>query len=77
MLMPINIYLLYKEGKKSNVVLYVGQFLAMVLLGTRTAGYGAAIISVAAFACYGIVILIKKEKMYYVFMWRLVRQKKK
>lgn len=63
MLMPINIYLLYKEGKKSNVVLYVGQFLAMVLLGTRTAGYGAAIISVAAFACYGIVILIKKEKI--------------
>ena len=63
MLLPINIYLLYKEGKKFNIVLYVAQFLAMVLLGTRTSAFGAAIISVVALVCYGIVILIKKEKI--------------
>lgn len=63
MLLPVNIYLLYKEGKKFNVVLYVCQFLAMVLLGTRTAAFGAAIISIVALICYGIVILIKKEKI--------------
>lgn len=63
MLLPINIYLLYKEGKKFNIVLYVAQFLAMVLLGTRTAAFGAAIISVVALGCYGIVILIKKDKI--------------
>ena len=63
MLLPINIYLLYKEGKKFNIVLYVAQFLAMVLLGTRTAAFGAAIISVVALVCYGVVILIKKDKI--------------
>ncbi len=63
MLLPINIYLLYKEGKKFNVVLYVCQFLAMILLGTRTAAYGAVIVSAVALIGYGIVILIKKEKL--------------
>ena len=63
MLMPVNIYLLYKEGKKFNVVLFVSQFLAMILLGTRTAAFGGAIISVAALVCYFIVTYMKKEKL--------------
>ena len=63
MLMPINIYLLYKEGKKFNVVLFVSQFLAMILLGTRTAAFGGAIISVAALACYFVVTYMKKDKL--------------
>ena len=63
MLMPINIYLLYKEGKKFNVVLFVSQFLAMILLGTRTAAFGGAIISVVALACYFVVTYMKKDKL--------------
>lgn len=63
MLMPMNIYLLYKEGKKSNVVLYVCQYIAMVLLGTRTAAYGAFLISVVAFGAYVLLALLKREKM--------------
>ena len=63
MLMPVNIYLLYKEGKKFNVVLFVSQFLAMILLGTRTAAFGGAIISVVALVCYFVVTYMKKEKL--------------
>lgn len=62
MLMPLNIYMLYKEQKKLNVVLYVGQFLAMVLLGTRTAAYGAMLISVVSGICYLALVFLKKEK---------------
>lgn len=63
MLMPINIYLLFKENKKINVILYVCQYIAMVLLGTRTAAYGAFLISIFAFGAYGLLILLKKEKL--------------
>lgn len=63
MLMPVNIYLLYKEGKKINVVLFVSQFLAMILLGTRTAAFGGAIISVVALVCYFVVTYMKKDKL--------------
>lgn len=62
MLMPMNIYLLFKEGKKINVVLYVCQYIAMVLLGTRTAAYGALLISVVSFGAYLLFCLLKKEK---------------
>lgn len=62
MLMPFNIYMLYKEGKKFNVVLFASQFLAMVLLGTRTAAYGAALISVAAGVCYTFLVILKKAE---------------
>ena len=63
MLLPINIYLLYKEGKKINVVLYVCQYIAMVLLGTRTAAYGALLISVVAFAAYVLLVFLKREEV--------------
>lgn len=62
MLMPINIYLLYKENKKINVVLYVCQYIAMVLLGTRTAAYGTLLISVVALGAYALLVWLKKEK---------------
>lgn len=62
MLMPINIYMLYKEGKKINVVLYIAQYIAMVLLGTRTSAYGALLISITSLAIYGFLLLIKKEQ---------------
>lgn len=62
MLLPLNIYLLYKERRKINVVLYVSQFLAMILLGTRTSALGATLVSVVAAICYILLIIIKKEK---------------
>lgn len=62
MLMPINIYLLYKEHTKFNVLLYVSQFIAMILLGTRTSAYGALLISVVAFVFYVVLVLLKREK---------------
>lgn len=62
MLLPLNIYMLYKEGRKLNVVLYVSQFIAMILLGTRTAAYGTLLISAAAGICYIALVLLKKEK---------------
>lgn len=67
MLLPMNIYLLYKESKKFNVVLYVSQFIAMVLLGTRTAAYGALLISVVAFIAYLLLVILKKEKRKHFF----------
>lgn len=62
MLLPMNIYLFYKESKKFNVVLYVSQFIAMVLLGTRTAAYGALLISVVALVAYILLVALKREK---------------
>ena len=63
MLMPINIYLFYKEGTKYNVILFVLQFIAMILLGTRTAAYGALLISIVSFIFYCILIVLKREKI--------------
>lgn len=68
MLMPINIYLLFKENKKLNVVLYVSQYVAMVLLGTRTAAYGAFLISAVAFVFYVLLVFLKKEEYNEKFM---------
>lgn len=62
MLMPINIYLFYKEHKNFNIVLYVSQFVAMILLGTRTAAYGSLLISIVAFICYICLIFMKQER---------------
>lgn len=61
MLLPINIYLLYKERTKSNFILYIGQFIAMILLGTRTAAFGASLVSLCALVGYGILVCMKKE----------------
>ena len=62
MLLPINIYLLYKENKKINIILFAAQFIAMILLGTRTSAFGAVLISIAAAGCYFITVYFKKEK---------------
>lgn len=48
MLFPINIYLLYKENKKLNIFLYIVQFLAMIILGTRVSSIGAILITIIA-----------------------------
>lgn len=63
MFFPINIYMLFDEKRKSNLVIFVLQFIAMVLLGTRTAAYGTLLISVFAAVVYIFMIIIKKEKV--------------
>jgi len=70
MLFPINIYLLYKEGKKINLALFIFQFLAMILLGTRTSALGAVLICITAFIIYVSLILLKKEKYNNTFVTR-------
>lgn len=60
-LFPINVYLLFKEGKKFNVALFVCQFIAMILLGTRTSAVGSVLIVLAIGLLYVIFVLFKKE----------------
>ena len=61
MLFPINVYLLFKEGKRFNIALFVGQFIAMILLGTRTSAVGSVLIVLAIGLLYVIFVLFKKE----------------
>ncbi len=68
MFFPINIYILYKEQSNFNKLLFVTQFLAMIILGTRTAAFGSVMICVAIGISYIVLILIKKEKSNYMFI---------
>lgn len=63
MLFPINIYMLYNEGKKSNLALFIMQFVAMILLGTRTSAFGAVLISVVALFVYLITCVLKFDNI--------------
>lgn len=62
MLMPINIYIFYKNPTRKNLILFISQFLAMILLGTRTAAYGSVIISITSLVIYIALVLLQKEK---------------
>lgn len=64
MLLPINIYLLFKEKKNSNIALYIAQSIAMILLGTRTSAMGTALISVTIMIIYLITLALKKDKFH-------------
>lgn len=64
-LFPINIYLLYKENKKTNLFLYIIQFLAMIILGTRTSALGAILITIAAILINIFSKIIKQNKINY------------
>ena len=68
MLFPINIYLLYKEGKKFNYVLFISQFLAMILLGTRTSAVGAVLVVIFALTTYIVSTLFNKQKFNILFL---------
>lgn len=65
MLFPINIYLLYKENKKINLFLYIIQFLAMIILGTRTSALGAILITIVAILINIFSKLIKQNEINY------------
>ena len=68
MLMPLNIFLLYKENKKNNTFIYIVQFIAMIILGTRVSSLGAIIITVCAIIINILAKLINKAKMNYKFI---------
>ena len=70
MLFPINIYLLYKEGNKNNWMLFIVQFIAMILLGTRTSAVGSVLVVATSFIVYLILILFGKNEMNVIFLKR-------
>lgn len=63
MLFPLNIYMCYKENKRFNYVLFAFQFLAMIILGTRTAAFGSAMIFALSIFVYIFLVFLKKEKI--------------
>lgn len=60
-LLPLNILMLLKEDKKINVVLYIAQVVAMIILGTRTSAIGALLVSYAVIPIYIVLLLMKQE----------------
>ena len=62
MLLPINICLLFKEKKNSNLALYLAQSIAMILLGTRTSAMGTALVSITIMFVYLLTTILKKNK---------------
>lgn len=64
-LLPINIYLLYKEDKKFNIFLYITQFLSMIILGTRVSSLGAILITITAILINIVAKIIKHNKINY------------
>lgn len=63
MLLPLNIYMLYKEKKPFNVILLVSQLLCMILLGTRTSAFGSTAVCIFALISYIIIQFIKHNKI--------------
>lgn len=63
MLLPLNIYMLYKEKNKFNYLLFIVQVIAMILLGTRTSALGAVMISIVSLIGYLFLSFIKKEDL--------------
>lgn len=70
MLLPFNIYMLYKENKKFNVVLLFVQILSMILLGTRTSAFGSIAVCVFSLGMYVAVKYIQKESVNKLFAQR-------
>lgn len=62
-LLPLNVYLLFKEQKKLNIFMLFSQMLAMIILGTRTSAIGSILIPCVAIAIYLFMLFIKKEKL--------------
>lgn len=63
MLLPINIYLFYKEKKKFNIVLLISQILSMILLGTRTSAFGSCAVSILSLIIYIVTQIINHKKI--------------
>lgn len=65
MLMPLNIFFLYKENKKLNTYIYIIQFLAMIILGTRVSSLGAIIITIFAIIINILGKIVNKTQINY------------
>ena len=63
-LMPINLYLLYKNNSIKNLILVLIQGLVMVLVGTRVSAIGALLMTIFSFLLY--FITNKKKKNGYI-----------
>lgn len=70
-LLPINIFLLLKEKKKHNLVLFISQLFAMLLLGTRTSSIGCILITFVCLILYLFFITVKKNKFDLAFFTKL------
>ena len=63
MLLPLNIYLLFKENKKFNMFLYIVQVISMIVLGTRVATFGAMLITLVVVFINIYSKIINKDKI--------------
>ena len=61
-LLPLNILMFFKENKKINIILFIGQIAAMIILGTRTSALGSILIAYAAIAIYIGLAVFRCEK---------------
>jgi Ca2+/Na+ antiporter len=62
-LLPLNILMFFKEKKINNAILFIGQFAAMIILGTKTSATGAVLISYFALVIYLFLTVIKRKKV--------------
>jgi len=60
-LLPITIYFTIKENSKVNFAALICQIIAMIMLGTRVASYGWAMVFIVIFIIYLFFCFIKKE----------------
>lgn len=71
-LLPINIFLLYKEKKVFNVILFFGQLFTMIVLGTRTSAYGSLLVPFFCLGLYMFFVAIHKNKLDFSFLSKFV-----
>lgn len=71
-LLPINIFLLYKENKINNVVIFTSQLLSMIIVGTRTSAYGSILIPCICLMLYMFFVSIKKNKFNFNFFLKFI-----
>ena len=62
MLLPLNIKNFYKDNKISNMLLVCLQVLSMVIVGTKTAAYGALLTVLALMLAYIFFVAVKHSK---------------
>lgn len=62
-LLPLNIFLLFKEKQFQNVFLLIFQVMAMIILGTRTSAMGSILVCIATIIIYLFLCLIKAHKL--------------
>lgn len=62
MLLPLNIYNLYLNTNKKNIVLVILQTISMIVVGTKVAAIGSILVLIATLLMYYFFIILKREK---------------